>query len=106
MTALIRAKPCRPCARAAVSDTSLSWASTYRVFPSRRCLQRLVTTYCLPQPAVDVASYVSTKSLECRSGLAFPLLLRQDFALIHPALHSDNTVGRACFGEAEIDVSA
>src|SRR6202008_1519222 len=38
--------------------------------------------------------------------LSFALLLLQDLALVHPALHADHAVGRARLAESEIDVRA
>src|SRR5512143_1727481 len=39
-------------------------------------------------------------------GLSLTLLLRQDFALVNPALHADHAVGRLRFRESPVDVGA
>src|ERR1700758_2756745 len=61
----------------------------------------------LTLPARDVASYVSTKlkPARCRRRLRLALLLLQDLALVHPALHADHAVGRASFGKSIVDIS-
>src|SRR2546426_9455555 len=73
-----------------------------------RCCLRYLTFFGINISSSQLLAVSSQLKRSCCSHrlLAFTLLLRQNFAAVNPAFHTNNAIGRLRFREAILDIGA